>query len=136
MAFRLVPVARLPRGQWAPLVALLVWGALVLLAVVVSRRSGEAIALCQFKRLTGVPCPGCGSTRSVLRASQGDLLGSFLANPLLFATLLVLTVVLGLRFVAGRRMEWGLTPTQHKAVWILLAVLVVLNWAYVIAFVG
>ena len=40
------------------------------------------LPLCMFQNLTGLPCPGCGMTRSVLRLSQGDLLGSLRMHPL------------------------------------------------------
>jgi len=133
---RLARVRRLPRGQWGPVAALLAWVGVVAAAIYVGGRAGEPIPLCHFKRLTGVPCPTCGGTRAALRAGEGDLWGSFLANPLLFTLLGTLTVVLGLRFVAGRRLDLGLTARQQQAAWILLAVRLLLNWAYVIRFVG
>src|SRR4030067_1301132 len=43
---------------------------------------------CVFKGLTGIPCPTCGSTRSVVSLSQGHVLGSFAENPLLAACIM------------------------------------------------
>ena len=37
---------------------------------------------CAFARLTHVPCPGCGSTRSSIALLHGDLEGVFRYNPL------------------------------------------------------
>src|SRR4051812_30914080 len=37
---------------------------------------------CLFKNATGIACPSCGSTRSVLLISQGDFTGALLLNPL------------------------------------------------------
>ena len=136
MHVRLVPTRRLPRGQWGPLVALLVWLGTLAAALYVGRRTGEPVALCHFKRFTGVPCPTCGGTRAALRAGEGDLWGSFLANPLLFTLLIGLTIVVALRFLGGRRLDLGLTATERRAGWLVLAALVLVNWAYVILYVG
>lgn len=38
--------------------------------------------LCTFRRLTGVPCPGCGLTRSFVFLAHGQLLDALRANPL------------------------------------------------------
>jgi len=40
------------------------------------------VTLCMFERVTGRPCPGCGMTRSMLRLSQGDVVGSLRMHPL------------------------------------------------------
>jgi hypothetical protein len=37
---------------------------------------------CPWHRLTGWPCPGCGSTRAVLGLLQGRLAAGFAFNPL------------------------------------------------------
>ena len=52
---------------------------------------------CAFHKLTGLYCPGCGSTRALRRLLRGDLVGAFRYNPLL----IVLSPVLlfgGIRF--------------------------------------
>jgi hypothetical protein len=45
--------------------------------------------LCIFKLMSGLPCPGCGLTRSVVLLMHGDVAGSLYYHPL------------GLLFVAG-----------------------------------
>lgn len=40
------------------------------------------IPLCMFQNATGLPCPGCGMTRAMLRLAEGDLLGSLRMHPL------------------------------------------------------
>jgi hypothetical protein len=37
---------------------------------------------CAFARMTGHPCPGCGSTRAVYALARGDLVELLHANPL------------------------------------------------------
>lgn len=43
--------------------------------------------ICLFKQVTTIPCPSCGSTRSVLSLLKGDLAGAFYWNP--FGVLLI-----------------------------------------------
>ena len=38
--------------------------------------------LCPFRFLTGLPCPGCGMTRSVVALLHGDLAASLFYHPL------------------------------------------------------
>jgi hypothetical protein len=37
---------------------------------------------CVFKGLIGIPCPTCGSTRSVVHLAHGDILSALAMNPL------------------------------------------------------
>lgn len=41
----------------------------------------EGPVLCPFRRVTGLPCPGCGLTRSWVYATHGWWRESFLAHP-------------------------------------------------------
>jgi hypothetical protein len=43
---------------------------------------------CVFKGLTGIPCPTCGSTRSVVLLAHGDILHALAMNPLTTVCLL------------------------------------------------
>lgn len=38
--------------------------------------------LCIFRRITGIPCPSCGMTRSYLALFSGNLKSAFLMHPL------------------------------------------------------
>lgn len=40
------------------------------------------IELCLIKNITSLPCPSCGSTRSVIAITQGNLNEAFFINPL------------------------------------------------------
>ena len=48
--------------------------------------------VCLFKRVTSIPCPSCGSTRSVLSFINGDLIGAFWWNP--FGILIMIILIL------------------------------------------
>lgn len=109
------------------------WAALVLWALQVARSGGPVFGLCLFKRITGVPCPTCGGTRAVLRAAEGDLPGALLCNPLVVCGLVILSALMALRLIGGRTVSLGLTARQQRIAWLLLAGLLLLNWAYVVA---
>ncbi|MDO4574494.1 MAG: DUF2752 domain-containing protein [Planctomycetia bacterium] len=58
------------------------------------RHPSQSISLqCPFHFLTGLYCPGCGSTRSLHYLLQGDVATSFRYQPLMFPTLLILAVL-------------------------------------------
>jgi hypothetical protein len=44
--------------------------------------SGAGLIACPFHALTGIPCPGCGGTRALLRLASADPSGAFALNPL------------------------------------------------------
>lgn len=52
-------------------------------------------ALCPFKIFTGLPCPGCGLTRSAVAFLHGDPMTSLFYHPL-GAPIVIVAVVLGL----------------------------------------
>jgi hypothetical protein len=48
---------------------------------------------CLFKKMTGVPCPGCGGSRSFVMALHGDFYHSIQMNPMGLLVLIVLVLV-------------------------------------------
>lgn len=53
---------------------------------------------CLFHSLTGLQCPGCGTTRALHHLLHGDVAGAFRLNPMLFAV-----VPFGILASASRR---------------------------------
>jgi hypothetical protein len=53
------------------------------LAITINRHtSGRPdLDVCLFKHLTTLPCPSCGSTRSIMALLNGDIAGSLFWNP-------------------------------------------------------
>jgi hypothetical protein len=50
-------------------------------------------SLCMFRNLTGLPCPFCGTTRSVGNLLLGDFQGALSMNPLGYVSVALLGVV-------------------------------------------
>jgi hypothetical protein len=128
MLFHRVP--RIPRiPPWAPVLALaggLLEGAWILLG----RRLGLGTAECSFKRITGHPCPTCGSTRGVLALLHGRPLEALALNPLVFGTgALVLAAFLA-RLATGRAPTLSWTPANRRRAWAFAILAVLANWLY------
>ena len=61
---------------------LLVGGASLCLLGVALATPGIQLPRCVFKTLTGLPCPTCGVTRTVIALSRGDVDRALSLNPL------------------------------------------------------
>jgi hypothetical protein len=58
--------------------------------------------LCPLRRVTGVPCPLCGSTTAMMALARGEVGAAFAANPM--APILVLLMALAwIVLLTGRR---------------------------------
>jgi hypothetical protein len=106
------------------------------LAAVLSQWLDEPVTLCALKRLTGVPCATCGSTRAVLHLLGGRVGQAFATQPLVMAAAAIGAVVLGLRVIFARRISLELTRLQRRIGWGVIAALFAANWAYIILVVG
>src|SRR5512143_2022666 len=62
----------------------IIYGGIALLAIYVGRFVPvlSFAPSCVFKGLTGVPCPTCGATRSVVHLARGEFFASLGMNPL------------------------------------------------------
>lgn len=100
--------------------------------------AGSRYEFCMIRHFLHVPCPSCGTSRSVLSLFHGDIAGGFYWNPLGFLVLVML-VVLPLWVL------WDMvlgTDTCHRfyleserilkkrVVAIPLIILVLLNWIW------
>ncbi|MBM4017868.1 MAG: DUF2752 domain-containing protein [Planctomycetes bacterium] len=67
---------------------------------------GEGTSICMLKRMTGLPCPTCGLTRSfcdISRGRWGEAVGHHPLGPALYALVLFVLVRSAAAAVAGRR---------------------------------
>lgn len=92
---------------------------------------------CVFKGITGIPCPTCGTTRSMLYLSQGDFATALAMNPLASLGLgaavpyffyCAITLIFNLP-----RMSFILTGREKRAVRATTVMLLLIQWAYLIA---
>jgi hypothetical protein len=81
---------------------------------------------CQFHKLTGLNCPGCGGLRALHHLTHGDFLAAFRCNPL-FITLLPIIGFLSFRWFKHGRSAFETRSIFFRPVtlWMLLAVTLV-----------
>jgi hypothetical protein len=95
--------------------------------------------LCIFKLISGLPCPGCGLTRAVVFALDGDLSSSFYFHPFGVPFIVALLLLAGIDLVgwwyARRHGHLRLSPSwllerlaRTPAPWIVIGALLAL-WA-------
>jgi hypothetical protein len=85
--------------------------------------------LCPFRLLTGLPCPFCGMTRSLLALGRGDVAASIALHPL--GPAVALLAVLGLwRFVrpAVRRRGGGVPARLPRSAPLAVAAAFAVAW--------
>ncbi|MCK5743063.1 MAG: DUF2752 domain-containing protein [Chlorobi bacterium] len=90
--------------------------------------------ICIFKSVTAVPCPSCGSTRSVIELLQGNIQTSLLINPLgIITTILIFLSILWMAADIIRSKDTFL-PSLKKNISnkykIMLLIIILANWAW------
>jgi hypothetical protein len=135
---RLEPATRLPRLEPAVVVGVLVLGGLILAwELYISQGpelpEGTPRSLCLVRNVTGVPCPGCGGTRAVKSALALNPLEALAHNPLLVLGGVCLGGALLLRLVTAHTLRFSFTQQGWVVVAIVFALLVLMNWTWVLA---
>jgi len=99
---------------------------------------GVQLPACNFRRMTGIACPGCGGTRAWLLLSHMHVLEALEMNPLvavlgiaggLCALYSAVVLALGLPRI---RLSFS-SRVERRTFWIAMAVVALANWAYLIA---
>ena len=111
-------------------------GLVAVAAVWALRLDRLPLTFCVFKGLTGMPCPTCGSTRTLGQLAAGDLAGALTMNPLaaLAAASVALWALADLVLLPGRRaLSVELSPRLGRALRVVIPLLVFLNWVYLVA---
>lgn len=100
--------------------------------------AAHAVGFCPVKVVTTLPCPSCGSTRSVLTLLDGNFTDAFLLNPfgyliLMFMVVLPVWILTDLLtrqqslYLVYSRTETYLKKAQYA---IPLTALVLMNWIW------
>jgi hypothetical protein len=116
----------------------IIYGGIALLAICVGRYLPVLTVApsCVFKYLTGIPCPTCGATRSVMHLAQGDFFASFGMNPLVSLCFIIaalaffyslITLIVGIPRVGVILSDREKNFVRYGAVALILA-----NWCYLI----
>jgi len=93
---------------------------------------GDRQALCAFRRITGRPCPTCGTTRLVIAAGTGKLHEAAAHNPFVFALAVVGLALLAMRVGFRRRVVWITWPVSCRIVTATLLLALLANWLYLL----
>ena len=123
--------------RWSPLWWLIGFAGVALVSRVIIQW-GVNVPICQFRNLTGVPCPLCGGTRAMRSIAELDPLAAVQLNPLVF--LAGVTILLWAVFsFAGRWLEItaleAVTKRLRRLPLLPVALgLILLNWLYLILF--
>ncbi len=113
----------------------LIYGTIAILALIAVRFLPvlELMPSCVFRAFTGIPCPTCGATRSLVHLANGNLSASFGMNPaialLMFAALLMFVYDVATLF-SGSRISLSLTPREATLMRVGVVVVLLANWAY------
>lgn len=93
---------------------------------------------CAFRWLTGLPCPACGCTRSLIAWSELDVIGAFLFNPMFFLLCVVSLASCAWQLLRQRHpirntseaIQSTPFPWLPWLTWRLAGVLLIVNWLY------
>lgn len=89
-------------------------------------------AVCSFRRTAGLPCPGCGLTRSLTEIMHGNTSAGFDYHSLGLITLVYITLQIIYRGIwilfPSIRKTWDILGLYLNQAFIYLAVLFGLNW--------
>lgn len=136
----LLRVGDKPSSRWSTAVYHLPWVVIAGFPLAVSffaRVHALPKVPCGFLRLTGLPCPTCGYTRTFCALSDGRVSEAWVNSPaavLLYVFLSLLLLWNGMALVSGRRIERGPWlcpgPRATRVGWMLCGLLVLMNWVY------
>jgi hypothetical protein len=133
MKLTLQKVSRRPGWPLWAIALTLAWLGLIATGVALSQWRHLHLELCLFKYLTHLPCPTCGSTRAVLAILHGQIIKGFAFNPLAFVAGAIFAGTLLLRTVFRRAVRLELGRREKTIFWLLLLIVLAINWAYLIA---
>ncbi len=116
----------------------IIYGGIALFAIIAARFLPvvQIMPPCLFKAFTGLSCPTCGATRSVMQLSHGDIIGAIEMNPAvsLMFVFAVFSFAYGLLGVSLKmpRIRPALSGHERKAVRMGIVTVILFNWSYLL----
>lgn len=103
-----------------------------------ANRGVPASEVCLLKSATGIPCPFCGTTRSVMCVAKAEFLEAVLLNPLglLVAGMVVIAPVwIFIDYLRGKESFYVLFNAcvkrlQYRGILLMIAMVLVMLWFY------
>jgi hypothetical protein len=101
-------------------------------------KGSHTVEICLIKRTTDIPCPSCGSTRSVVSITEGHFAEALRLNPLGYVIAFIMLVTPPWLLVDLLQKRDSLFSSYQKAEAVLrkpqfaipLTVLIVINWIW------
>lgn len=131
LGIRRVPSSRWPHPPLWSVALVGGWGFLLLVSAWLESRTGLEAQTCLLKRVTGHPCPTCGSTRAILALGQGRWAEALAWNPLVLLGLGALLVMGVHQALTGCRLAVEVDTAGRRLVWGIAALAFLLNWVWV-----
>lgn len=94
--------------------------------------------VCMFKQITNMPCPSCGSTRSITNLTKGNFkealainpLGYFIATVMILAPLWIIADIISKRNSLYNFYQKTEAKLKKPAFAIPLVIIVIMNWIW------
>lgn len=111
---------------------------LLFLKLTVVKNSGLDLTVCILKRVTGFPCPSCGTTRAVSYLFNGEIVKSLFKNPfgIIVAVIMIVSPGWIIWDIVTKKQSFynfyikNEKLIRKKEIAIPLIVLVILNWVW------
>jgi len=119
-------------------VLLIVGYSWILYSGTIMQSSDSALEVCIFKKVTSLPCPSCGATRSVSSILKGDFIQGIITNPLglVISVIMLITPawLIGDLLTGKKTLHQFYLRAEKvlnkKKVFIPLIVLILCNWVW------
>lgn len=131
LGIRRVPSSRWPHPPLWSVALVAGWGLLLGASAWLEARTGVEAQTCLFKRVSGHPCPSCGSTRAVMALLRGQWGEAFLWNPLVLVTLMGAAGILAFRLASGSRLVLAWDASGRRLAYVLAGLVILANWVWI-----
>ncbi|MBS3734753.1 MAG: DUF2752 domain-containing protein [Phycisphaerae bacterium] len=133
MTLTLQSVRRRPAWPAWAVAIVVMWAALVAAGAYFNARAAAQAPLCPFRRVTGLPCPTCGSTRAALALLDARPLAALAHNPFMVVVGALAAILLAVRVTFARAPHIAWTRHQRRIAGLIVGALFAANWVYLLA---